>query len=83
MHVDGDFRPEFVRQRMEYRLLIRMFLAGPQVVKPLNDPLLKVSRNLMEPHVRFDPIHTVLKVNFGRVDIGNNASHISHDSSKE
>lgn len=40
--VDGDLRPELVREVLQHLALVHCFLIGPQEVKPLDHPLLQV-----------------------------------------
>ena len=54
--MDGDLGLQLVRQQAEVLLLVGGLVAHPQVVEPLDDPVLELEGHPPQPHVRLDGI---------------------------
>ena len=56
---------------------------GPEIVKPLDDPLLQILAHLAEAHVLLDGVHFVPKVRPRGVHVGDHRADVTHDGGKD
>ena len=79
VHVDCNLRLEFVRQHLQHRLLVHGLFVAPEIIKPLDHPLLEVLPNPAEPHVLLDGVHLVPELRPGGVHVGDHGADVSHN----
>ena len=61
MNMYGYFGPELARQQVEYLIVVRWFVIGPQKVKPSDHAVLQALGHATQWHVSFDRIQFGLK----------------------
>ena len=64
-------------------MLVHGLLIGPEIVEPLDDPLLEVLAHLAEAHVLLDGVHFVPEVRFRGVHVGDHRADVTHDGGKD
>ena len=85
---------ELIWEHFEHRLLVHALLVGPEVVEPLDHPLLQVLAHLAgldgrkilhlsEAHVLLDGVHLVPELGPRRVHVGDHRADVPHDRGED